>query len=511
MARLIVAEAPTLPVKPVAASPPKSLISPLIVLVIVGAAFIARSFALFLTSINWDGDEGIYLVMAQQWLRGNLPYDAVWDQHPPGLPALLAVVQLLISDPVFGARLAATSAVAIAAAVLYLFCARHARRPGVGLIAALLYIVCMSRYGGLSTNTEVFNNAVVAGAAYLLFGALRGTGDGLPRALLAAVLLGIGLQIKYVILPEAALLCLGYLVATYASRRALRAALVAACLLIVAGCLPTAVAVGYFWHEGLLRPFLEANITSNVTYLSIIQPLNQVIRDTMGGLGPLVGPVLLICYAACRGGLKPADPAAAALQPWLLLWAVAAIIDIVLPLKFYPHYFLALYPPICLLGALALDTIVPRRRATFAAGFAVLFVTALPLWMIGVARATNHTAADAARTIAQTLRAAGAGDQDVFVYNYKPVVYALARVRPPTPYMIRAELVDFARSANINGEAEVNRIMDAGPRFVVVDLGQLSNPGSDPLDHLMQRRLAPYHVIQQVDDGNGERISLMKR
>ncbi len=493
-----------------AVSAAPSVVSPLAVLFIVGTAFFARSFALLLSSIN--SDEGVYLVMAQQWLHGNLPYAAVWDQHPPGLPALLALVQTVVADPVLGARLAATCAVAFAAVIIHLFCVRHARRPGIGLVAALLYIVSMSRYGGLPANTELFNNALVAGAAYLLFGAIRGTGNGLPRALLAALLLGIGLQIKYVILPEAVLLCLGYLVATYAHRRDILGALVAACLLMVAGCLPTGIAVGYFWHEGLIGPFLDANITSNVTYVSILPTATNVMWDSMSGVGPLVGPVLLILYAAVGRDWRPARlRAAAALKPWLLLWTVAALIDIVLPLKFYPHYFLALYPPLCMLGALALGTISPSRRATFTAACAVLFLTSLPLWMTGVARATNHTVADAGRTIAQTLRKAGARNGDVFVYNYQPVIYALAGVRPPTPYVIRAELVDFALSSNARGGAEINRVMDAGPRFVVVDLDQLAIASADPLDHLMQRRLASYQAIQTFNDGNGERITLMER
>src|SRR5260370_3014153 len=36
-----------------------------------------------------DGDEAVYLVIAQQWLGGHLPYVTAGDPHPVGLAALL--------------------------------------------------------------------------------------------------------------------------------------------------------------------------------------------------------------------------------------------------------------------------------------------------------------------------------------------------------------------------------------------------------------------------------------
>ena len=479
---------------------PRLLDSSLLPLLIVMAAFAARLPALWFSSIDWD--EGVYVVTAQQWLLGNLPYVAVWDQHPPALPALLALAQAWIPDPVLGARLAAASAAAITAVVIQRFGARHARRPGIGLLAALLYIVCISRYSGLIANTEVFNNALVTSAAYLLFEAMRRRESGLSRAVAAALLLGVGLQVKYVVLPEAALLCLGYLAVCHAQGRGPRAIAAAAGLLIAAGLLPTAISAGYFWRQGIIGPFLDANIGSNLAYVGIMPVFRTAIWDCLSGLTPIAGPVLVIAYALRR------RVALSLLDGWLLLWAVAAAIDVCLPLKFYGHYFAALHPPLCLAGALALGRLVPRRPGAFAAGCAVLFVTALPLWMVGLARATHRAEVDGPRIIARTLQGAGAHDNDVFVYNYEPVLYALAHVRPPTPYLIKAEFATFSGSAHVESAAEINRVMDALPRFVVVVPELLTTPQSDALDYLMLNRLAAYHAVQDITERSGRQVRL---
>ena len=58
--------------------------------------------------------------------RGGLPYATVWDQHPMGLPALLAASTWLIGDGLLAARVACLLAVTGTAALLYGFLARRA-------------------------------------------------------------------------------------------------------------------------------------------------------------------------------------------------------------------------------------------------------------------------------------------------------------------------------------------------------------------------------------------------
>src|SRR5260370_578985 len=59
-----------------------------------------------------DGDEAVYLVIAQQWLGGHLPYVTAWDQHPVGLPAPLSAIGWLAADVQFAGLAAATGPLA---------------------------------------------------------------------------------------------------------------------------------------------------------------------------------------------------------------------------------------------------------------------------------------------------------------------------------------------------------------------------------------------------------------
>jgi hypothetical protein len=433
---------------------------------------------------------------------GGLPYVAVWDQHPPGMAALFALVQRFVADPVLGARLAALFAVTATALLIHRFCVRYLNQAGAGLIGALLYIVCMSRWLGLAANTELFNNACVTLASYLLYGAVRRSPASLARAVAAAVVLGVGLQIKYVVLPEAAILCLAYLIAAYCAHRDLRATALAAGALVLAGLLPTGMVVLYFWQNGALQPFLDANVGSNISYLDVRPAVSVIARRAATGLGPMVGAILITGLAIWRcagwrrmrlGGLSP--------ELWILVWIVAALLDVSLPLKFFSHYYFALYPPLSLAGALALTALTRDRRRGFAVGVVVLFATAVPYWATGFARAVQVARADAPRAVADVLREAGGSDLNVFVYEYQPVIYALALLRPPTPYVLSSELSTFTYSSHVDGADEVRRTMDSAPDFVVLRVRPPGEPEPVALDDVVRRRLDAYHLVGEVTDG----------
>jgi Dolichyl-phosphate-mannose-protein mannosyltransferase len=463
---------------------------------IVGVACAARVFTLFSASI--DADEGVYLVMAQQWPHGGLPYVAVWDQHPPGLPALLAAVLGIVFDPVLGAHLAASAAVMATAVTIHHICWRHAYNARAGLIAALLYVICISRWPGLSANTEIFNNLLVTFAAYHLITAARRP-SSLSRAIMAAFVLGIGLQFKYVVFPEAVLLSLAYLVASYRRDRDLGSASVAAGFMMLAGLLPTVFVIGYFWSKGALQTFLSANIGANVTYVALVPPIREIVYDSIGGMLPIVGAVLAIsCAILCKVQWRPRWSATSSLQAWIFLWITAAALDVCLPMKFFRHYFFALYPPVCLGATLALDALAGRRKP-FAYGLVVLLAAPITLWGMGVVRAAPWAGEDVPRTIAEIVQQAEARDGDLYVYRYQPVIYALARLRPPTPYVMTLEISEFSESAHTDGVAEMEQIMGARPRFIVRSEGALAD-SAEAVDNVLTRSLTQYRLIRTFQD-----------
>ncbi len=481
------------------------------VLVIIGLTFVVRAHALIISSIHWD--EGVYLVIAQRWLLGGLPYVAVWDQHPPGLPALLALGQLIIPDPVLGARLEACFAVAVTALLLHRFCVRYLDRPGAGLVAALLYIFCISRWAGLPANTEVFNNACTTSAAYLLYGATRGGRHRLLKSIAAAAILGVGLQIKYVVFPEAVILCLTYVISQYRQFRKLATAIVTAIILIVTGCIPTGLTVLYFWSHGALQPFLGANIGANIGYLTVVPTLAEITEWGVNGLAPVIGCLVVVaCALAINVRWRWRLIATLTPEVWVLIWIAATVLNISLPLKFFNHYYFALYPPVCLAGSMALFVLAQNRRGLFAAGVAVLFATATPLWALGEVRAARSSGADAPRMAADFLTRSGAADSKVFVYDYDPVIYALARLEPPTPYVLAVELQEFSFSSRVNGVAEVHRVMGQSPDFIVLHTRLPGTFVPAALDAILARTLQAYRLVWQMRNGTDDAmVSIYRR
>jgi hypothetical protein len=467
------------------------------VVLIIAVSVVARLPALMTTSI--DADEGVYLVMAQQWLQGGLPYIAVWDQHPPGLPALFALVLSIVADPILGVRLAAVAAVAITALTIRQFCIRYDHSHRAGLIGALIYIVCISRWAGLSANTEIFNNALVAFAAYHLLGAARRP-PAIGRAFIAALAFGIGLQIKYVVFPESVLLSLAYLLESYRTMRSFRSTGVAAGVLIAGGCLPTLLAIAYFWSEGALSAFIDANIFSNLSYVSLVPSAPEILKDSASGLMPIAGCLAVLLFVSWRYRHKLSrSHVELSMEAWIALWIVAAFLDVCLPMKFFRHHFFALYPPVCLAASLCLQAIGKERRRISLYGFLAVLLTAIPPWAFGVIRAAPWSATDVPRTIAALLRDAGANDGEVYVYRYQPAVYALAQLRPPTPYVMTLEMEEFSESAHLNGVAEMRRIMHGQPRFIVKATG-MTGGRAMAIEDVLLANLAHYRLIRTFPD-----------
>jgi hypothetical protein len=188
------------------------------------------------------------------------------------------------------------------------------------------------------------------------------------------------------------------------------------------------------------------------------------------------------------------------------LWSLAGFIDVCAPVKFWTHYYFALYPPVCIAGAMALGVVTQNRVKYFATGLTVLFMTAAPFWIVGEALADRRTDPDAPRAVAEYLRQAGANDMNVFVYDYNPAIYALAHVKPPTPYVLSIELAQFSYSAGVDGKAEVERVMHALPEFVVLRTRVRGEQAPAVLDDVVARGLATYHVVYQVADTEDDSI-----
>ena len=115
-----------------------------------GAALLSRTFSFNVAGMDWD--ESLYIVIAQRWLHGDLPYVAVWDQHPMGLPAIFAAVTWVVGDGLLAARVAGLLAVTVTAILLTRFLARTRNETMAGILAGLFYVLYMAKPDGLAAS-----------------------------------------------------------------------------------------------------------------------------------------------------------------------------------------------------------------------------------------------------------------------------------------------------------------------------------------------------------------------
>jgi len=393
----------------------------------MAAAFALRAASFRVSVIDWD--ESLYLVIVQRWLQGALPYVSVWDQHPIGLPALLLVFTWIGCDALLAARVAGTLAVAATAAVFYLFGARLLSRPSVGLLAGIMYIIYMNRYQSLPANTELFTNFLVASAAYILWRvAMTAALAGRLRTAsvcAAGLTLGLGLQFKCVVLPETVFLCSGLLLLAYLWLVPWRQVLGHGLLLIVAGLIPAGVVILYCWSAGILSAFLDANIAANAAYIGVLPDTHQLLDGLHRGAAPLLPLVFGGAIGLALGWrIRRTEPWVAAALAWVVLWLVAAGLDVVLPLKFWPHYFNTLIPPLCLPAAFAVVSMAQRRGRSSAISAASLALFLLVPAAYGdaadITKERQRTLHDVPRLVADRI-ATSARIGTVYVFNYEPI------------------------------------------------------------------------------------------
>ncbi len=456
------------------------------------AAFGFRAMALLQAVI--DTDEGLYLVQAQAWLRGDWPLIAVWDMHPVGAPAMIALSLLAFGESVGAVRLLGILCVAATGWALFGLVRAAGGGRGLGIGAGLLYIAETVQLRGLATNTEIlfapFVSAAMAVAAGAAARALRDTAPAAPRwreLLAMGALVGTAVAIKQVVALEG---CLAFALLTFPALRRgalpVRRFLGMAAAYAVLCALPTALFALAYWWRGGLEVFLDSLFVAPFRYsMGRLGPW-EALQPISTALATLLWPVLLAGIGVAnwvrRRDREAASAPAAAPEALLarigLLWFATGTLAIAGPGYFYPHYFLIWLPSLSVLGALGAASLarLARPRLVPAAFAGILGVTAADAWRSDAAprldRGIGIWQPDPVQEVAEAVELRARPGEPVFVVNYHPVVYFLARAGLPTRFVFPAHLSgDFDEVSDIDTDAELSRVLASRPRLVVVDRG----------------------------------------
>ncbi|KLE35221.1 ArnT family glycosyltransferase [Aurantiacibacter luteus] len=299
-----------------------------------------------------DFDEQLYSFIGWRMTYGELPFVDWWDRKPFGLFAIFAAAHAVMGPGPLAYQLVG-AIFALASAFLTYRLARLLASRSSATIAAAIQTMVMCAYASYSAQSEVFFLPLLLGMALLLLDTSHPRFTA--RSMIAMLLGGLALQVKYTVLPQCVFFGMWALWIEY--RRGARLPQLAgrALMFALAGLAPT-LAVGLFYAlAGHLDAFLYAN------FLSFFErdpgPEGRWASEDWIGTSPLLMLAACGVYAAFR--MKRPEP----MTVWLFFvgWSLAALASVFLPREVYLYYYAALSAPMALVAVPILERTGPLR------------------------------------------------------------------------------------------------------------------------------------------------------
>ncbi|HEX2526491.1 MAG TPA: hypothetical protein VHL31_09365 [Geminicoccus sp.] len=458
----------------------------------VALAFLLRLPTLLYSVLNYD--ESMYILMGDKMRQGFLPYTALCDLKPVGLFALFALISTLPVDGVIAMRLAAVVAVGMTAFLLWLIAPRILDDPQrrIGTAAGLVYVVFMLTVGGTNAQSELFMNLFsVLGLFLALLASDRIGRPHLGLMALAGLSLGIGLQIKQVVVFDMLAYLAGFFLLTTLRwseiGERLRESWLALLLLGAVAAIPTLLVILVYVATGHWDEWVAGNLTTHRGFYGDNGPAVawEAGFHVMVEQAPLWLAAIAVLVLARRLLANELE-----WRPLAFLWIWIVLIGICqVFLRFMSdHYFLQFLPALSLLtGLLLVRAVLDRvegasaRRAVLAmlVVLAVFAVAKNPIMNgLYVARdrlAGESYAGDAARQVAEDIKQDLQPGDSLYVVGFMPIVYYLTGAEPATRFAFTGlpNRLYPGRDgcAWVEPKVELERILESRPRFIVVEQG----------------------------------------
>ena len=146
-----------------------------------------------------DPDEGTFILMGQDILDGNLPYEKLWDIKPPLLPYCFAAMIALFGKTIPAVRFGGALCVLMAAFLVYLL-GERLKNSRTGFVAGVLFIIFSLPLSSGSTDSEILAAVPLTAAALVVFKDKPGTTDFFLFGLLVSTACMFRLNLAYVAL-----------------------------------------------------------------------------------------------------------------------------------------------------------------------------------------------------------------------------------------------------------------------------------------------------------------------
>lgn len=441
-----------------------------------------------------DHDESTYLVIGDAILHGARYWVDIIDVKPVGVFWLYAGFLGVFGHSIAAMRLMAAIFLGLTAFLLSKTKLAMGSTPGAAFGAGLIFLILNSvyTYYGVSPNTETFFTFFTMLAFWM---ALRST--TIFAWGLAGLAFGLGFIIKYVVMFDA--IALGFFLLINPSMGLPRRIWGLAAMALGAA-LPFACVFACYAYWGATDKFIFHTFMVSKNY-----PVDASFWAHIKSFADLnlrFLPFALLYYLtfAYPKTLPP-------VRRLGILWSLAAIVPVLLPGKFFGHYYIQFFLPFSFVAGEFFSRPIeetPRfLRPFFRRNIAVpLLVTALVLNFYFQKKDyidRQDTPAELAKMLRPKLKR---GDL-VYAGNYHHILYFLLDRPSPSPYVHRSLLwtEEHRNALNIQVDDEIQRIFAADPVFVIVQ---------DSIPHLLfnERLEEKYTAQTRIKTENGRAVLL---
>jgi hypothetical protein len=460
------------------------------VIVIVLATLVFRSF--HFGNPDVDFDEPFYLLVGDRMLHGAIPYVDIWDRKPIGLFLIYAAIRLLGGEGFTQYLVVAALFAGATASMIWLIASRWISRAAA-LLPACVYVLWQEPYAGSGGQSAIFYNLLTVVCFWLLLKA-KDHGNSAIAArsgLIAMALMGIELQIKYVVLPEGIFFGLAFLALQWQDRPDWRRLVGWASIYVIIALTPTLLAIGFYAAIGHANDFLFANFQSLYArgHLERWYMFRNMVWIYVVAM-PLLGAVVFgLSRLALAQGQGRSD------FPWLVAWCCSAFVGFMMIGNFYHYYFM----PVLLVLALASAGNLTERR------WGLFIYAGLLLWPVAIGLAPSPQ--DDRLRIASIHRLTDAIAPHVnarhclYVFDGPTALYMTTHSCLLTRFAYPDHLSNGVESAalGVNAQAELDRVLARQPGAIVTAAPKLVPALNLTNVHELEKTLARDYYLAATD------------
>jgi 4-amino-4-deoxy-L-arabinose transferase-like glycosyltransferase len=461
-------------------------------IILLAIAVVALSVRLTFLHEPFERDEGFYSAIGQVILRGGIPYRDAIDMKPPGVFYVYAFAMTLFGKTTESIRIfTAIYSLLTMGGVFWL--GRSLFGSKAGLFAAFFFAVFSGAplVQGSSSNSEVIMLLPLVLAGCLFVAAVQRQ----DRRYLAAsgFCAGLAMLVKTVALPYVALI---FVCSLFLKRpgEGFRGRLLNVAVFVAPMAALAILTLGYFYAKGAFDDFVLWNVTIPIFY------------SKGGGVsGPPLGEMVPYLTAEFLCLVLVAVPTAI----WLLvtkrdlasiyvaLLLPAAWLGVWMPGKYFPHYFIQLFPFLALLAGIGAAQVFSRRWILLAVAGPVIVAAFLYYPYREHEFFHRYTPEEVSMIkygtvfadsvyVARYVRERTTPSDSIFQWGFEPELYFLADRPTITPYIsstIIANLRD-PKPALLSLMDSLNR---RKPKYIIVQPEWAEWLGVNELSEVIQR------------------------